>query len=65
MDDGERQERRVGGKDVNRSKAVERCYVAKFEDGERTHKPKDDGHPLEGKRKQGGGNGPFPTCILA
>lgn len=26
MDDGERQERRVGGKDVNRNKAVERCY---------------------------------------
>jgi hypothetical protein len=48
-----RQERRVRGKDMNRSRVAERCFVANFGDGERSHKPKDDGNPLEAKRKQG------------
>lgn len=38
---------------MNRSRVAERCFVANFGDGERSHKPKDDGNPLEAKRKQG------------
>lgn len=35
--------------------------MANFEDGERSHEPKDGGHPLEGTKEQESGNGPSPT----
>lgn len=46
-----KQERIVRGRDVSRGRVKGRSYVANFEDGERRHKPKDNGHPLEGKKK--------------